>query len=81
MNKVKDEYQQLIAIFNLVKSKTVNIYSVLQSVKLLLALSIYLFYHCPAIGIQTVTRLLGEFKTQKTAENHNFYVKLNNKQI
>ena len=32
-------YQQLIAIFNLVKSKTVKIYSVVQSVKLLLALS------------------------------------------
>ena len=32
---------QLIAIFNLVKSKTVKIYSVVQSVKLLLALSIY----------------------------------------
>ena len=41
MNYVKGEYQQLIAIFNLVKSKTVKIYSVVQSVKLLLALSIY----------------------------------------
>ena len=34
-------YQQLIAIFNLVKLKTVKTYSADQSVKLLLALSIF----------------------------------------
>ena len=37
---VKGGYQQLIAIFNLVKSKTVKIYSVVQSVNLGLVLSI-----------------------------------------
>ena len=40
VNLVKGKYQQLIEIFNLVKSKTVKIYSVVQSVNLLLALSI-----------------------------------------
>ena len=41
VNYVEGGYQQLIAIFNLVKSKTVKIYSEVQSVKLLLSLSIY----------------------------------------
>ena len=41
VNYVEGGYQQLIAIFNLVKSKTVKIYSEVQSVKLLLSLSIF----------------------------------------
>ena len=40
VNKVQGGDQQLIAIFKLVKLKKVKIYSVVQSVKLLLALSI-----------------------------------------
>ena len=57
VNQVQGEYQQLIAIFNLVKSKTVKIYSVVQSVKLLLALSILIYLSMSVSVFLEITKL------------------------